>query len=393
MITPHFAGNIVRVRDGMGANSFHVLCPLLTLHPLSLFSVTERLILCFWSPLVWDYLPTGSSHRASVRPAGEQSGLCSCLPPRGRAGLVALGWPCPVTEGLCSSCHSRNHSFPLDLEVVMPLLMPTPCQHIYKMSLYSVHPNLFGHCYPVEPEVGLPNVINCLNSGVCALHQVGAFCTPRWSHYPRTCHHPGFLQDPGEPPPFPGAFPSLHPSTAHIRAILPLPFRSAHCLLFCWVLVACWAPVSLSRRTQGPEMTPLVSLMPTSPASSISTPAPNLGLVDTQEWVVELSDGAQGESLGWGHRSLCTSLASFWNALSSYSCLEKPFSSSETQAKITSSRKPPLTQWSGSCGASDVPQQLLPGSVCVARRPWSRTNPHQCFSLVARHHIRCMLDT
>lgn len=77
---------------------------------------------------------------------------------------------------------------------------------------------------------------------------------------------------------------------------------------------------------------------------------------------MELSDGAQGESLGWGHRSLCTSLASFWNALPSYSCLEKPFSSFETQPEQEASPHP--------SGLVLVEPQMCPSSSYLAQSLW-----------------------
>lgn len=86
-------------------------------------------------------------------------------------------------------------------------------------------------------------------------------------------------------------------------------------------------------------------------------------------------------------------VASFWNALPSAAAWRTFSHPSRPSSNITSSRKPSLTRWSGSYGASHVPQQLLPGSVHVARSPQSRTNPHQCFSLRAKPRAPCMLDS
>ena len=100
--------------------SFPVLCPQLTLHPLSLFSAWASGFpwFCQWGVLAGD---------RQDRLGNSQVFIPVSVPRCG--GVVTLGWPCPLTEGLCSSCHSRNHSLPLHLEVgsasALPYTLPT----------------------------------------------------------------------------------------------------------------------------------------------------------------------------------------------------------------------------------------------------------------------------
>lgn len=96
-----------------------------------------------------------------------------------------------MTEGLCSSLVPETTPSLQASGWVTTLLPPTHCQRIYKMAHIKsfIYPNMCGHWFPMETDVGSSKDISYLNSGMNILYPV-PFVLSGASYCPGTSHSP-----------------------------------------------------------------------------------------------------------------------------------------------------------------------------------------------------------